>query len=46
MTSNNTAHRSATKRLFKTCALAAGLGLMSLPAFAGDSALYGPTAHR
>jgi alginate O-acetyltransferase complex protein AlgF len=44
MTFNTTANRSAAKRLFKTCAMAAGLGLMSLQAFAGDSALYGPTA--
>ncbi|MEQ4256156.1 alginate O-acetyltransferase AlgF [Pseudomonas syringae] len=44
MTFNTTANRLAAKRLFKTCAMAAGLGLMSLQAFAGDSALYGPTA--
>ncbi|AZG85306.1 alginate O-acetyltransferase AlgF [Pseudomonas syringae pv. pisi str. PP1] len=44
MTFNTTANHSAAKRLFKTCAMAAGLGLMSLQAFAGDSALYGPTA--
>ncbi|MBN3467662.1 alginate O-acetyltransferase AlgF [Pseudomonas savastanoi pv. phaseolicola] len=44
MTFNTTANRSAAKRIFKTCAMAAGLGLMSLQAFAGDSALYGPTA--
>ncbi|MCD5994010.1 alginate O-acetyltransferase AlgF [Pseudomonas sp. CDFA 602] len=44
MTQQNTTQRLAKNRLFKTCALAAGLGLMSLQAFAGDSALYGPTA--
>ncbi|MDC3742002.1 alginate O-acetyltransferase AlgF [Pseudomonas syringae pv. syringae] len=44
MTFNTIANRSAAKRLFKNCAMAAGLGLMSLQAFAGDSALYGPTA--
>ncbi len=44
MTQHTTANRSNKNRFFKTCALAAGLGLMSLQAFAGDSALYGPTA--
>ncbi|GFM68430.1 alginate O-acetyltransferase AlgF [Pseudomonas cichorii] len=44
MTLQHTPNRSAKKSLFKTCALAATLGLMSLQAFAGDSALYGPTA--
>jgi alginate O-acetyltransferase complex protein AlgF len=36
--------RSAKKGLLKTCALAAGISLFTLQAFAGDSALYGPTA--
>src|SRR5476649_27793 len=35
----------AKKRLLKTCALVAGIGLFSMQAFAGgDAALYGPTA--
>jgi alginate O-acetyltransferase complex protein AlgF len=36
--------RTAKKSLLKTCALAAGISLFTLQAFAGDSALYGPTA--
>ena len=36
--------RSAKKSLLKTCALAAGISLFTLQAFAGDGALYGPTA--
>ena len=36
--------RTAKKGLLKTCALAAGISLFTLQAFAGDSALYGPTA--
>ena len=36
--------RSTTSRLLKTCVLAASLGLVSASAFAGDAALYGPTA--
>jgi alginate O-acetyltransferase complex protein AlgF len=36
--------RSAKRGLLKTCALAAGISLFTLQAFAGDSALYGPTA--
>lgn len=45
MTLLTTAHRSARNSLLKTCALMAGLSVLSLPAFAGgDAALYGPTA--
>lgn len=36
--------RNGKKGLLKTCALVAGISLFSLQAFAGDSALYGPTA--
>lgn len=36
--------RTGKKGLLKTCALVAGISLFSLQAFAGDSALYGPTA--
>jgi alginate O-acetyltransferase complex protein AlgF len=39
-----TAASIAKSRLAKACALAAGLSLLSVPAFAGDAALYGPTA--
>ena len=39
MTLQKTPNRLAKNRLFKTCAMAAGLSLMSLQAFAGDSAL-------
>ena len=36
---------TSTKRLLKSCALVAGISLLSAQAFAGgDSALYGPTA--
>jgi alginate O-acetyltransferase complex protein AlgF len=45
MTLQTTPQRSARKSLLKTCALAASLSVLSLPAFAGgDAALYGPTA--
>lgn len=45
MTLQTTPHRSARKSLLKTCALVAGLSVLSFPAFAGgDAALYGPTA--
>jgi alginate O-acetyltransferase complex protein AlgF len=39
------ARRNTATRIAKACALAAGLSLLSVPAFAGgDAALYGPTA--
>jgi len=44
MTLQNSNTRTAKKSLLKTCALAAGISLFTLQAFAGDSALYGPTA--
>ena len=48
MTLQTTPNRLATcvrtSRLLKTCVLAASLGFVSLQAYAGDSALYGPTA--
>ncbi|MCI8209616.1 alginate O-acetyltransferase [Pseudomonas sp. S25] len=44
MTLQNSNIRTAKKSLLKTCALAAGISLFTLQAFAGDSALYGPTA--
>ena len=43
MTFTTTPRRLATRTL-KVAALAAGVSLMSLNAFAGDAALYGPTA--
>ncbi|WP_407315128.1 alginate O-acetyltransferase AlgF [Pseudomonas sp. nanlin1] len=44
MTSMMNLRRTAATRLAKACALAAGMSLLSVPAFAGDAALYGPTA--
>jgi alginate O-acetyltransferase complex protein AlgF len=47
MTLQNPAQTTARKTkssLLKTCVLAASLGMVSLHAVAGDSALYGPTA--
>ncbi|MBC3951886.1 alginate O-acetyltransferase AlgF [Pseudomonas folii] len=44
MNLQNSNTRTAKKSLLKTCALAAGISLFTLQAFAGDSALYGPTA--
>lgn len=43
-TAKKLSNTRSAKGLLKTCALAAGISLFTLQAFAGDSALYGPTA--